>query len=138
MKEPHRVSLQDAVAVRGRELELVQDRGRIFDVFGGEVVVEIEVKLLRIHPVQDPGDVFADGLPVNMPTHAHGQGYSDLNFLIPELVSRVAYKKGPYFAEEGDFSSAGAADIDYYTKMPKGIASLGLGSNGYRRAMADS
>jgi hypothetical protein len=77
-----------------------------------------------------------DHMPVNMPTHAHGQGYSDLNFLIPELVSRVAYKKGPYFADEGDFSSAGVADIDYYTKMPEGIASLGLGSNGYRRAMA--
>jgi hypothetical protein len=77
-----------------------------------------------------------DHMPVNMPTHAHGQGYSDINFLLPELVSRVAYKKGPYFAEEGDFSSAGVADIDYYTKMPKGIASLGLGSNGYRRAMA--
>jgi len=75
-------------------------------------------------------------MPVNMPTHAHGQGYSDINFLLPELVSRVAYKKGPYFAEEGDFASAGAADIDYYTKMPKGIASLALGSNGYRRAMA--
>src|SRR5712692_9419825 len=70
------------------------------------------------------------------PMHAHGQGYSDLNFMIPELVSRVSYKKGPYFAEEGDFSSAGAADIDYYTKMPKGIASLGFGSNGYGRAMA--
>jgi outer membrane cobalamin receptor len=77
-----------------------------------------------------------DHMPVNMPTHAHGQGYSDLNFLIPELVSRVAYKKGPYFAEEGDFSSAGAADIDYYTKIPEGIASLGFGSNGYQRAMA--
>ena len=77
-----------------------------------------------------------DHMPVNMPTHAHGQGYSDLNFLLPELVSRVAYKKGPYFAEEGDFSSAGAADIDYYTKMPRGVASLGLGDNGYQRAMA--
>lgn len=87
----------------------------------------------------DHGTDFAttlDHMPVNMPTHAHGQGYSDLNFLIPELVSRVAYKKGPYFAEEGDFSSAGAADIDYYTKMPKGIASVGAGSNGYRRAVA--
>src|SRR5437899_5174086 len=69
-----------------------------------------------------------DHMPVNLPTHAHGQGYSDINFLLPELVSRIAYKKGPYFAEEGDFSSAGVADIDYYTKMPKGIASLGLGS----------
>ncbi len=77
-----------------------------------------------------------DHMPVNIPTHAHGQGYSDLNFMIPELVSRVSYKKGPYFAEEGDFSSAGAADIDYYTKMPKGIATLALGSNAYRRAMA--
>jgi len=77
-----------------------------------------------------------DHMPVNLPTHAHGQGYSDINFLLPELVSRVEYKKGPYFADEGDFSSAGAADIVYYTKMPKGIASLGLGSNGYRRAMA--
>jgi len=77
-----------------------------------------------------------DHMPVNMPTHAHGQGYSDINFLLPELVSRVAYKKGPYFAEEGDFSSAGVADIDYYTKMPRGVASLGIGSNGYRRAMA--
>lgn len=77
-----------------------------------------------------------DHMPVNLPTHAHGQGYSDINFLLPELVSRVEYKKGPYFADEGDFSSAGAADIVYYTKMPKGIASLGLGSNGYQRAMA--
>src|SRR6266478_4943130 len=77
-----------------------------------------------------------DHMPVNLPTHAHGQGYSDINFLLPELVSRVEYKKGPYFADEGDFSSVGAADIDYYTKMPKGIASLGLGSNGYQRAMA--
>jgi len=79
-----------------------------------------------------------DHMPVNLPTHAHGQGYSDINFLLPELVSRVAYKKGPYYADEGDFSSAGAADIDYYTKMPEGIASLALGSNGYRRAMAAS
>jgi hypothetical protein len=87
----------------------------------------------------DHGTDFATwvaGMPVNMPTHAHGQGYSDLNFLIPELVSRVSDKKGPYFAEEGDFSSAGAADIDYYTKMPEGVASVGVGSNGYRRAVA--
>jgi hypothetical protein len=77
-----------------------------------------------------------DHMPVNMPTHAHGQGYSDLNFLIPELVSRVAYKKGPYFAEEGDFSSAGAADISYYTKLPRGIGALAAGGNGYVRAMA--
>jgi uncharacterized protein affecting Mg2+/Co2+ transport len=77
-----------------------------------------------------------DHVPVNMPTHAHGQGYSDLNFLIPELVQRIAYKKGPYFADEGDFSSAGAADISYYTKLPQGIGVLTAGPNGYARAMA--
>ena len=75
-------------------------------------------------------------IPVNMPTHAHGQGYTDLNFLIPELVSRISYKKGPYFAEEGDFAAAGAANIHYYTKLRQGIATAGLGSWGWRRAMA--
>jgi hypothetical protein len=45
-----------------------------------------------------------DDMPVNMPTHAHGQGYSDLNFLIPELASDLHYKKGPYYADEGDFA----------------------------------
>ena len=49
------------------------------------------------------------GMPVNMPTNAHGQGYSDLNFVIPELVKTIQYKKGTYYAEEGDFSAAGAA-----------------------------
>jgi len=76
------------------------------------------------------------GMPVNMPTHAHGQGYSDLNFLIPELVSRISYRKGPYFAEQGDFSSAGSANIDYYTELKQGIASVGVGGWGYARALA--
>jgi len=89
----------------------------------------------------DHGTDFAttvDHMPVNMPTHAHGQGYSDLNFLIPELVSRISYKKGPYFADEGDFASAGAANINYATKLKAPIASLGLGSWGWKRAMAAS
>ena len=49
-----------------------------------------------------------DGMPVNMPTHGHGQGYADINFLIPELVGSVNVRKGPYFADQGDFASAGA------------------------------
>ena len=60
----------------------------------------------------DHGTDFAtriDGVPVNMPTHAHGQGYIDLNFIIPELIGRVVYQKGPYYAEDGDFGSAGSA-----------------------------
>jgi outer membrane receptor protein involved in Fe transport len=82
---------------------------------------------------------YVDAIPVNMRTHAHGQGYSDLNFLIPELVQRIEYKKGTYFADEGDFASAGAAHIRLANSLPQGLASLSLGSYGYMRGvLADS
>lgn len=87
----------------------------------------------------DHGTDFAttvNGLPVNMPSHGHGQGYSDLNFLIPELVQRVEYRKGPYFARNGDFSSAGSADIVYMHKLDAPFGQLTLGENGYRRGVA--
>ncbi len=78
---------------------------------------------------------FVDGMPVNMPTHAHGHGYSDLNWLIPELVNRLHYRKGPYFAEEGDFSSAGSARIELFDGLPRGVASVTLGQDRYARAL---
>jgi hypothetical protein len=86
----------------------------------------------------DHGTDFAtslDGVPVNMPTSAHGQGYADLNYLIPELVSRIDYRKGPYFADKGDFSSAGSADIQYRNRLDRSIADLSVGAHGYRRAL---
>ena len=86
----------------------------------------------------DHGTDFAttvDGVPVNMPTHAHGQGYSDLNFLIPELVQRIEYRKGPYFANTGDFGSAGAADIAYVRKLDESFVQASLGQRGYKRAV---
>jgi hypothetical protein len=86
----------------------------------------------------DHGTDFAtslNGVPANMPTNAHGQGYSDLNYLIPELVSRIDYRKGPYFAENGDFSSAGSADIQYRNSLDHNIADLTVGGDGYRRAL---
>ena len=73
------------------------------------------------------------GIPVNMPTHAHAQGYADANFLIPELVSGVQFRKGPYYAEEGDFSSAGAANINYFNRLEQPIVSLSGGSDAYLR-----
>lgn len=80
-----------------------------------------------------------DGMLVNQRTHAHGQGWTDLNFMIPELASRLEYKKGPYYASEGDFASAGAASVIYANRLDHGIASIGIGQNGYRRALlADS
>jgi TonB dependent receptor/TonB-dependent Receptor Plug Domain len=80
--------------------------------------------------------ISVDGMPVNMPTHGHGQGYADINFLIPELVQSVMVRKGPYFADQGDFASAGAVAIDYVNRLPNNIAELTFGSFGYRRALA--
>jgi hypothetical protein len=73
------------------------------------------------------------GIPVNMPTHAHAQGYADSNFLIPELVSGVQYRKGPYYADQGDFSSAGAANINYFNRLDGPIVSITGGSDEYFR-----
>jgi hypothetical protein len=87
----------------------------------------------------DHGTDFAtsvDGIPVNMPSHAHGQGYSDLNFLLPELVQRIEYRKGPYFARGGDFASAGSADIRYVTRLDENFGQITLGQRGYRRGVA--
>jgi hypothetical protein len=75
-----------------------------------------------------------DDMPVNMPTHAHGQGYSDLNFFIPELTADLHYKKGPYYADEGDFATAGTARIALLNEMPASVI-LGGGEDGYRRAL---
>ncbi|MEO8746441.1 MAG: TonB-dependent receptor [Rhodanobacter sp.] len=86
----------------------------------------------------DHGTDFAtsvDGVPVNMPTNGHGQGYSDINFLIPELVERIDYRKGPYFAQNGDFSSAGSADVKYRDKLPSTLLNLSVGSQGYKRGL---
>ncbi len=87
----------------------------------------------------DHGTDFAthlDGMPVNMPSHGHGQGYSDLNFLIPELVDRIDYRKGPYATRDGDFSAAGAADIAYRRTLEQSFAALTLGPNQFRRLVA--
>jgi hypothetical protein len=79
--------------------------------------------------------VSLDGTPANMPSHAHGQGYSDLNLLIPELVERVDYEKGPYDASVGDFGSAGAFNLHYYDRLPSGLLRLEGGQTGYARAL---
>lgn len=75
------------------------------------------------------------GMPVNLPSNAHGQGYTDLNFLIPELVSTIQYKKGTYYAEEGDFSSAGAAAFDYVQQLDQGLLSVEAGQNRFNRVL---
>ncbi len=79
---------------------------------------------------------FIDGAPINLPTHGHGQGYTDLYFLIPELVDTVQYRKGPYYAQEGDFAAAGSARIRTVRKLPQALGIAEVGNFGYRRALA--
>lgn len=87
----------------------------------------------------DHGTDFAtsvDAMPVNMRTHGHGQGWTDLNFLIPEAVGELRYRKGPYYADVGDFASAGSARFTIADTVERGGAEVTAGSFGYLRAMA--
>jgi hypothetical protein len=78
---------------------------------------------------------FVDAMPVNMRTHGHGQGWTDLNFLIPEAVEQLRYRKGTYYADVGDFSSAGSAKFQVGDTMPHGVAEVTFGSSGYVRGV---
>jgi hypothetical protein len=75
-----------------------------------------------------------DDMPINFPTHGHGQGYTDLNFLIPELAADLHYKKGPYYADEGDFATAGTVRIGLVNDAPTAVTA-GFGEYGYRRGL---
>jgi len=82
---------------------------------------------------------FVDGMPVNMVTHAHGQGYSDINFIIPELINFVGYTKGPYHSALGDFASAGSAQIKTADRLDKGLAMISVGEDSFlHTVLADS
>jgi TonB-dependent Receptor Plug Domain/TonB dependent receptor len=80
--------------------------------------------------------ITVDGMPVNMPTHAHGQGYADTNFLIPELLSGIRVRKGPYYADDGDFATAGALRLDLLNGLERPVVQGTVGSFGYWRGLA--
>ena len=79
---------------------------------------------------------FHDGVPVNMRTHGHGQGFLDLAFIIPELVDTVSFAKGPYRAENGDFATAGSARFRTIDTLDAPFAKLEVGTNEYYRLVA--
>ena len=79
--------------------------------------------------------ITVDGMLVNQRSHGHGQGWADTNFIIPELMGNLQYLKGPYYANQGDFSSAGAVSMSYVDKLPTDIASYGLGQQGFMRGL---
>jgi hypothetical protein len=143
------VGTQDAASAGTIRRELLQSRpaqrpGEVLEFVPGVIVTQhsgdgkANQYFLRGFNL-DHGTDFAtrvNGMPVNMPTHGHGQGYSDMNFLLPELVDRVEYRKGPYFATVGDFAAAGSADIQYVNSVAAPFAQITLGESGYRRAVA--
>jgi outer membrane receptor protein involved in Fe transport len=81
---------------------------------------------------------FVDGVPVNLPTHGHGQGYTDLNFLIPELVETIRFRKGPYYADDGDFSSVGSIRFRTVRSLISPIGVIQAGQFGYARVLGAS
>lgn len=76
-----------------------------------------------------------EGAPVNLVSHAHSHGYSDFNFLIPELIDYMTYRKGPYFVDSGDFSTAGSANIVYLKEKQQQLIQFTQGEDNYQRAL---
>jgi outer membrane cobalamin receptor len=79
--------------------------------------------------------VFLDDMPLNLPSHAHGEGYADMNTVIPEFAERVDYEKGPYYADVGNYGSAGAAHLAFYKTLPHDFATVEGGMYGYERGV---
>jgi outer membrane cobalamin receptor len=79
--------------------------------------------------------IFIDGMPLNLPSHAHGEGYSDMNTVIPEFVERVNYEKGPYYADVGNYGSAGSAHLEFFKTLPQNFVQVEGGMYGYGRAV---
>jgi hypothetical protein len=79
--------------------------------------------------------IFLDGMPLNLPSHAHGEGYSDMNVVIPEFVQRVNFEKGPYYANVGNFSSAANAHVEFFKTLPENFVKLEGGTHTYGRAV---
>ena len=79
---------------------------------------------------------FIDGVPINMRTHGHGQGYLDLGFIIPELVDHLDFSKGPYRADTGDFATAGAARFTTVDKVDSPFIHADVGTSNYYRLLA--
>jgi outer membrane receptor protein involved in Fe transport len=77
--------------------------------------------------------VFLDGMPLNLPSHAHGEGYADMNVVIPEFVERVDYEKGPYYADVGNYGSAGNAHLVFFQTLPENFFKFEGGMYGFGR-----
>jgi outer membrane receptor protein involved in Fe transport len=134
---------QGAITARQLDVRPIMRQGEVLETVPGVIITQHSGEgkanqyFLRGFNL-DHGSDFAmtvAGTPVNMPTHAHSQGYSDLNFLIPELVAGVQFSKGPYFADQGDFATAGSSNINYATSLDRSIVHIEKGSYDFSRAL---
>jgi hypothetical protein len=134
---------QGAVTARQLDVRPIMRQGEVLETVPGVIITQHSGEgkanqyFLRGFNL-DHGSDFAQtiaGVPVNLPTHAHSQGYSDINFLIPELVSGVQFSKGPYFADQGDFATAGSSNINYATSLDQPIVHVEGGTYRYGRAL---
>jgi outer membrane receptor protein involved in Fe transport len=140
---PPLTSSSSELLIPGRDFEL-RPQGRPADVLRlvpGLVIGQhqgggkAEQYFLRGFDADHGTDIalFVDGLPVNLRSHAHGQGYADLHFLIPETVARVEVFKGPYVVELGDFATAGAVNFVTHETFKENLAEMAGGMFGTRR-----
>ncbi len=121
----------------------VQRRGELLEVVPGMIVTQhagegkANQYFIRGYNLDHGTDfhVGVDGMPVNFRNHAHGQGYADINFIIPEFTEGLEYFKGPFFVDYGDLSTAGGAEYKFFHELPAGIASLSIGEEGYHRVL---
>lgn len=121
----------------------IQRRGELLEVVPGMIVTQhagggkANQYFIRGYNLDHGTDfhVAVDGMPVNFRHHAHGQGYADINFIIPEFIEGLEYFKGPFFAEYGDLSTAGGAEYHFFHELPAGIASYSIGENGFQRVL---
>ena len=157
-------ALETSVSVQGREDDLVgvagsatqgsvgskeiQDRpilrsGEILEAVPGVIITQhagggkANQYFLRGFNLDHGTDfaIFLDGMPLNLPSHAHGEGYSDMNTVIPEFVQRVDFEKGPYYADVGNYGSAGSAHVEFFKMLPQNFFKVEGGMYGYGRAV---
>src|SRR4029078_598328 len=126
---------QGAITARQLEVRPFMRNGEVLETVPGVIITQHSGEgkanqyFLRGFNL-DHGSDFSTtvaGSPVNMPTHAHSQGYSDLNFLIPELVAGGEVSKRRYLADQGDFATAGASAINYVTEIDRPRVQVELG-----------
>ena len=134
---------QGAITARQLDVRPIMRQGEVLETVPGVIITQHSGEgkanqyFLRGFNLDHGSDfsMTVAGTPVNMPTHAHSQGYADLNFLIPELVAGVQFSKGPYFADQGDFATAGASNINYATSLDQSIVHLEKGAYDFSRAL---